>query len=148
MRFNDVEAEQSLKDAKFTVPDFAIKCPWIDMGASFNKLHVADTKLSSFFKKGTGPKALETPEKTYFDEITRALVKDVKDKFKHSPVAIMQVKSESNSSLDSIGLACAKIDTAERSKRLQDLKAKSSLHLEKQNKKKVVAIKKNKTTEG
>ena len=144
MSFNDVECSESLKEAKFTVPDFAITCPWIDMGAAFSKMHVADTKLNSFFKKGTGPKALEPPEKAYFEEITRAPVKDAKEKYKHSPAAIRAVKSESNSSLDSVGLACTKIDTAERSKRLQDLKAKSSLHLEKQHKKKVIAIKKSK----
>ena len=48
MHFNGDSCTSALKDAKFTVPDFAIKSPWSDTGAAFSKLHVTDTKLSTF----------------------------------------------------------------------------------------------------
>ena len=142
MQFNSIESSDSLKEAKFMVPDFAVKSLWSDMGTAFTKLHVTDTHLHSFFKKGMGPKGLEPPYKGYFDEISRALVKDAKEKMPR-PLAVTHTKnSDSSSSLDSIGIACKKIDSEDRTKRLQDLKAKSLLHLQDQNKKKVIAIKK------
>ena len=144
MMFQGVACMDTLKDAKFVVPDFAVKSPWSDMGAAFSKLHVTDTKLSSFFKKNMGPKYLEPPDKTFFDEVTRIEANSRRITIKaggddgRSGVAS---KSASASSLDSITEKCKKIDTAERSKRLQELKAKSVAQLMEANKKKVIAIK-------
>ena len=66
MTFDSTDCLPALKEAKFCVPDFSIKSPWSDAGAAFSKLHVADTKLANFFKKGEGPKTLEAPDKGFF----------------------------------------------------------------------------------
>ena len=142
LKIQGVDCLESLKEAKFTVPDYAIKKPWSDMGAAFCKLHVTDTKLATFFKKGEGPKELDPPEKSFFDDVTRSIAATNKVKMQEAVAKTTGIsKSESTSSADSIQQRCKQIDTDERSKRLQDLKAKSSAQLALQTKKKVIVIK-------
>ena len=109
LKFRAVDCLESLKEAKFTVPDYAVKNPWSDMGAAFCKSHVTDTKLATFFKKGEGPKELDPPEKSFFDDVTRSIAATNKVKMQEAVAKTTGIsKSESTSSADSIQQRCKK----------------------------------------
>ena len=97
-----------------------------------------------------GPKYLEPPEKTFFDEATRIEANSrrltIKAGGDDGRISVAS-KSASASSLDSITEKCKKIDTAERSKRLQERTAKSVAQLKEAIKKKAIAIETSKDTE-
>ena len=95
MMFKTNHANDSIKQAGFG-SDYGIRNIWLDMSAEFFKPHVGATKLANFFGKKQGPKALESPGKSIFTEISKSAVVELQRKTKQQ-IANLKPTSDSSS---------------------------------------------------
>ena len=142
MHFGTSPALPTLTDAKFDETSYGIKNVYIDMQASFFKAHTSPTHLHTFFAKKVGPKLLESPNKgDTFEILSKQCVQEFQEKINRAKHVQGSLATASGAG-GSVKQDLVKIETEERSKRMEALRLKSKETLQQNMTKKVSQLQK------